>query len=405
MSKFTKFLCLFIVFCLTACSAAIPTQPHPNLLPPTQSNPDASNSVIYGRLTGNEQYPAVFLHESGERLVIIGEPGKDKIRGIVYSSPNTPTMVIYVNEQGLPETGYVGEYILLYTNYTNSTVDVTVISPDGTVNEYPKLEFNKELLGYLGTSAIVSNISFKTSLTSIDKTLLWYLKLGSIVLSVFGCVAAVILSAPLGLVCFGALLKIVPELLKAENPESELIQPLENAGTALDAYQCSNLDAESCADIFLDTAETSTVEANQTYVKQKRVIDEIKLKSSSSPVGGTLSCSDTRLTPEEQVNCGTHSYQKTATKTSYCSIMELNNGNVDVTISFSGSTITMRDSQYTKISTNIYELVEGKTSATSNINKHVYTILFNLNGYEERYAYEGSAGLIDCWLKTYTLMQ
>jgi hypothetical protein len=330
MNNSTKFLCVLISISIIACSSVtIPINtPSSNSQPiaSPEIGTELSSSVLYGTLTGNETYPAIFLHESGESLIIIDEPGTDRIRGVIFSSPNTPTAVIYVNEQGLPDTAIFGEYILLYSNYTDTTVDVTVISPDGTVAENPGLEYNTELLGYMDVSKLpsTSNIAFNTV---TEKDLFWYLKVGAIVLGVFACLTAITTSAPIGLVCFGVLLKIATEWLKAEHPDSALIQPLENAGTAFDTGMCFGAgDPDSCKDLAVQGAETYRQQANQTYEKQKRVVEEIKLKTSKTPIEGAISCSDSSLTPEEKANCGQHSYQFENRVTSGDCVIALDDG-------------------------------------------------------------------------------
>lgn len=121
----------------------------------------------------------------------------------------------------------------------------------------------------------------------------------------------------------------------------------------------------------------------------------------------TTTCTDSNLTPEEKANCGTHTYEITGTITSYCSIMPVNTGTIDLTTIFSGNIMTsIHTWQFTKIATNVYEYVRGKTSPTSNVNRHVNTITLTLNGFTENYAYEGPKGeLFDCWLDTYTLIR
>ncbi len=117
-------------------------------------------------------------------------------------------------------------------------------------------------------------------------------------------------------------------------------------------------------------------------------------------------CGQASLTPEEKANCGMHTYQLQEKLTPACTIMKLDQGTRVVTTGFSGNTMTtsVRAGAYTKIALNEYNLVLGKLSPTSNINKHVHTIKLGLNGFTENYAYELPGGkMMDCWLDTYTL--
>lgn len=118
-----------------------------------------------------------------------------------------------------------------------------------------------------------------------------------------------------------------------------------------------------------------------------------------------LTCADLSLTPEEEANCGAHTYQLEEKLTSYCSKMDEDHGVKNVTTEFSGNTMTtsIHDWEYARTAANEYEHTSGKISSTSNINRHVHTIRLSMNGFTEHYAYEGPAGdLIDCWLDTYT---
>ncbi len=117
-------------------------------------------------------------------------------------------------------------------------------------------------------------------------------------------------------------------------------------------------------------------------------------------------CSDGSLTPEEKANCGLHAYQLDEKLTSYCSKMTAESGARTVSTRFSGDAMTtsLHNWPLTRIATDAYEAVLTKPYPSSNINRHAYTIKFNMNGFTENYAYEGPQGtLIDCWLDTYTL--
>lgn len=410
MNKLTKFVCALISISIIACSSVTIAMNTPSSNNQPLTNPEAgtepSSSVLYGTLTGNETYPAIFLHERGESLIIIDEPGTDRIRGVIFSSPKTPTAVIYVNEKGLPDTAIFGENILIYSNYTDTTVDVTVISPDGTVAENPGLEYETELLGYMDISKIPStnNISWKTMTT---KDLFWYLKLGAIVVSVFACLKATILVAPVGLLCLSAILKIAPEWLKAEDPNNPLVQPLEKAGTALDVYQCYEADLDSCKDLVVEGAEKSTVEAEQIYEKQKWVVDEIKLKSSKTPIAGVISCSDSRLTPEEKANCGTHTYSLAETLFPACDSTtnyEPPPAEITLTVSFGKDFFTFGGSKfYLRIGNNQYQLKYDAVTLDNLPITHIFTSIFTADGFIKHYAYIAYDGTTrDCHEIIYT---
>ncbi|MBI5933078.1 MAG: hypothetical protein HY867_05175 [Chloroflexi bacterium] len=430
MKNSTKFLCILISICLIACSGMTitlstpsassqsPEQPAQGVPDSTSSTPPNQDTPIVVLKTKNPDFALVALFENRETIIAMTQTTETgeivDVTGAIFIAPDGRSIAFYF-ENGLPVRAIAEGHVIEFFNFTDTTVDIVIVAPDGTVTTQSNIPFdgqkiykiNESALNRPGNSGHLAMVRLTTKNTDFD-----WVQFASTALGAFSCAATIASGGTLSLL-FGISCGIFVYTTYFQVTEKEPPLLVEVGDSTISVIGCGSEIVErqyvmavaDCGKLVIDTAQSIQSSSNQTYEKQKRVIEEIKLKSSSSPIGDTLPCSDTKLTPEEQANCGTHSYQKTATKTSYCSIMELSNGNIDVAISFSGNTITIRDSQYTKISTNIYELVKGKIHDTDSVSKHVYTIVFNLNGYEERYAYGDSTLLVDCWLKTYTLIK
>lgn len=120
----------------------------------------------------------------------------------------------------------------------------------------------------------------------------------------------------------------------------------------------------------------------------------------------TSTRTDLSLTPEEKNNCGRHTYQLEEELSYHSSSMDEDSGVKKVITKFYGITMTtsIHDLEFTKVAVNEYESLRGRISQYSNIDRHVNTITFTVNGFTEHYAYEGPEGnLIDCWIDTYTI--
>ena len=87
---------------------------------------------IYAGYTGNKALPYIMIHKSGESLVAIQDANSVNISGVVWNSADGKSIVIHSNSNGLPTLAIVGTDIILYSNYTNDTVDLTIIHADGT---------------------------------------------------------------------------------------------------------------------------------------------------------------------------------------------------------------------------------------------------------------------------------
>jgi hypothetical protein len=219
---------------------------------------------LYAGLTGDSEIPFLLVHQaSGENLGLIQENHSSSPTGVVWTSSNAESVVIYTDEYGVPTGGVVGDYILKYSNYTNRTVDVTVIYPNGTRDVF-RTEYDTELINKLSTIFTPSYSEVAFSIANPSRTQqqdLWgYIKEGLFAISMFGCINAAKTPSPtiqsylikVGAICAGAL---VQEVINERRLENLDVGPLEIANLGIDVAGCFGKDKLSCLNAVVDAAD------------------------------------------------------------------------------------------------------------------------------------------------------
>ncbi len=97
---------------------------------PTATNAPAHE--FYAGYTQNTTYPYILIHRSGERLISVQENGSSTFTGVIWTSTGGESIVIHAGEDGKPESTVVGQEVILYSNYNNDTVDLTIVHADGS---------------------------------------------------------------------------------------------------------------------------------------------------------------------------------------------------------------------------------------------------------------------------------
>ena len=158
-------------------------------------DPGASFSLagIYGVLTERTDFPAVVVNEGGERLAIITaiEPvtGDMSITGALWTTPSGEHVLTQFGNNGLPrEIVFDNGIAVLFSNYTNATVDIAVIASDGTVEIARDIPIDplvtaQTLLANMDLALLILKPSFKAFPTQKLPTLPQFLKIGSLGLS------------------------------------------------------------------------------------------------------------------------------------------------------------------------------------------------------------------------------
>lgn len=99
---------------------------------------------IYTGFTDNSDISFLIIHRRGEKLGVTQDNFSSDITGVTWTSPEGESIVVYENASGFPDTAVVGDIIIRYTNYTNTTVDITIIHPDGK-RDYFRTTYSAEL--------------------------------------------------------------------------------------------------------------------------------------------------------------------------------------------------------------------------------------------------------------------
>ncbi|MBW8012898.1 MAG: hypothetical protein FVQ83_16900 [Chloroflexi bacterium] len=237
--------------------------------------------------TEDDDFGFVAVHESGEQLIAMTESfsnGVERVIGAIWISPEGETVVVYNGDDGLPERVFVGDNILVFSNYTNNTVDVSVIYPNGEIEVTREIPVDADALDELQAynaggretasldSAYIPNLAF-----DFRKAL----RITAFTLSVAGCAGAFILGGPLGLVCASAVVSGA-SLMLYEN------EALENTSVAFGAFSCGAafVDVGSlveCVPFVLETSAALLGAAERAEASQST---SLNLAHSSLTFGG-----------------------------------------------------------------------------------------------------------------------
>jgi hypothetical protein len=146
---------VFLIFVLSSGgseTASDPIAQGPDLdenIPSAQSFLD-TNGYLAG-FTGNDQYGAVLLHESGERLFAATTSGNspydiESVIGAAWVSPDGESIIVELGPDGLPARAIFGDTLVLFENYGASSVDLAIVLPDGTIDIARDVHVDPEML-------------------------------------------------------------------------------------------------------------------------------------------------------------------------------------------------------------------------------------------------------------------
>ncbi len=247
-----------------------PTSPPPSRPTPTEYVPPTDPPKIYSMYassTNLSDIPFVLLHESGEKVGLI--QGSEE--GIVHTDSNGLSFVIYADNNGLPKTAIVGDKIILYSNYTGTTVDLTIIHSDGR-RELVRATLKKDLLNKISALFPMSDslVSYKLpgqermkNPIDVDwgkvKTALYILGAGACVYAAYQ--SAGLITAALGEACVGPILETVERVGNLFNMN---VGGLAELNEVLSAVGCINFSsALDCASFFASEMERQKETADQ----------------------------------------------------------------------------------------------------------------------------------------------
>ena len=236
---------------------------------------------IAAGFTGDPDMAVMAAHVSGERLIAMttsdaaGEV--QRVEGAIWLSPSGDAFVVYNGPDGLPARATFGGYVFLFSNYTSSSVDAAVISPDGAVDVVPDVPVDPEAIVQLQAHMSAGGVS---AAPYHGLSLFKALKLTSFTITVAGCTAAVILSSGLAApLCAAAIVSTIAMVI----PDDPVISA---TSYALGTFGCALGDAGACVSLSLDAAADSIESSERTQEAHEAAIEQAEDQLEGEPTAG-----------------------------------------------------------------------------------------------------------------------
>lgn len=121
-----------------ALAAAACSDSHGGATAPEPAAPLFKNQIAVVR-TSNPQVPVVAVHKDGTRLAVLAGTGLEGVGGAVLTLPDGQQITVFMDDAGRPARAVLGDVVVAFGNYTETTVDLAVIGPDGAVNTARKV--------------------------------------------------------------------------------------------------------------------------------------------------------------------------------------------------------------------------------------------------------------------------
>jgi hypothetical protein len=228
----------------SANSPVVADTPGPtNIQVPTSTNIPTNEPThrLYASFTSDGELPVLILQPNGEKLGISRGATPATMTGVVWASSDGKSVVIYTDMNGKPKSAVVEGDIILYSNYSNSTVDVTIIHPSG------KRELYRSVIDTDKLNRIKSFVTPAYSLIAFSpqqQDILGYVQDALYALEIGACIGAataLTLEVPafiaLGTACASPLLSEVTLEGKASNLD---VGGLDTLSMGLDIWGCGN---------------------------------------------------------------------------------------------------------------------------------------------------------------------
>ena len=237
--------------------------------------------------TGNPDFAVAALAENGEKLAVMTETDNagniTEINGVVWISLNDEVVVMHLSDNGLPDRIIVQEHIVIFSNYTDSTVDIAIVSPNGSIEVSREVPIDlEEILTYSRlpdsgkvAKIILSKWSKETALEAAGVTL-----------GVLACAGAAATGAGLlllGAVCGNAIYKAYSSLQPKKTVQ------LESASLGVGIITCGTelatvnpVSVLECGALITHIAE---LVVSSTAASEERVSDSVQLADAALEYG------------------------------------------------------------------------------------------------------------------------
>jgi hypothetical protein len=320
---------VFIVLCLLSCSAGVPAPTNPldpanpsaaSRQPVEDPPPNAHEPVVVLRAE-DPNFALVALFQNHETIIAMTKTNEADqvvdVTGAIFVAPDGRSIVVYF-ENGLPVRAIAEGHSIEFYNFTESTVDIAIVAPDGTVTNQTNIPFDRQKIHTVSPSAAYPTHGGHLAspvLPASDADFDW-IQFASTALGAFSCAATIATGGTLGIL-FGVScgIFIYTSYFQITEQEPPLKVDLGDQGSGLVSCGADFVEkkyvmaAADCGKLILDTSTAIGKESTSTYEKQTKVLEEYNLKSNKKPIGRPKTCPD--LTPEECVNLGKHQYHIT----------------------------------------------------------------------------------------------
>ncbi|MDA1190068.1 MAG: SUMF1/EgtB/PvdO family nonheme iron enzyme [Candidatus Poribacteria bacterium] len=188
---------------------------------------EIDNADAWAFVSDNPKAPAFVVYKTGETFTLLSDDGGATASGGVFTTPDGSSLLMKVGSDGLPIEAFGEGYTFLFDNWTDTTVDVGVLRPDGTTEVVRGVERHDDLqaspaLALQGTTEsqlIAMHLGFSAMSCVLSGVL-------ALIPPHIGIVAAVV-------ACGGFLTKGAMYIAQEEAPDSEIAHALELADGAL----------------------------------------------------------------------------------------------------------------------------------------------------------------------------
>lgn len=227
--------------------------------------------------TGDPQVPVVGIHRDGSTLAALADLS-GRLQGGVFRDSSGASFTVMTGPDDRPKSAILADAVILYENWTSTTVDVAVVRSDGEITLARGVPTG-------GASPVIGS-GFHSNDPSDPASTLRFL---GVTLSVASCVAAVVLTAgAAALPCTAAIVQVAVALTPEDN---SVIQVSGTAfGVFADAIGCAGGDPFSCGGLVVTTAEAILADGEQLEngLQDEIAVAEGALASGAGDVQVTL---------------------------------------------------------------------------------------------------------------------
>lgn len=229
-----------------------PIPPKPNNIPDTVA-----------AAWNEDKSAAVMVDDDGNIMVV-------KEDSISWKAPDGSSFVVYYEDNLPTRTVTDDEYIIIYSNWKENSVDIAIIYPTGNY------EIHRDLVSSLSFDSESLSVSFG-ALSDVNLSIV--LKRASQIVEIAKCSAGIYAAAQTGgvawaaatLACESTILMVASQFTEEDN---EFIENTENLFTALNIFEGCSGDPDDCVEILFNVGETLFIDSLETQENLESSIDD-----------------------------------------------------------------------------------------------------------------------------------